>query len=1124
MNPLSPSLLNHFLGCPHQAALTLAGVQAEDAPDATVQLIRDKGYGYEAVVLARLEALHGRAVSIPDRSEAGFAERARLTREAIEGGAALIYQGALAQEAWLGYPDFLVRTGAGPAVRYLPEDAKLAREAKGGHVIQLGVYAELLEGLFGMPVADGTLHVAAGAPQTFDLRRTRHIVRRLMGALERFVAQAPPREGDETRATKPVPCAACATCDYKPRCTKEWREADSPFFVAGVSGAQVVKLGAAGVRTLAALAELPPGVQIPGMGVDTVAKLAAQARLQLEARTTGLHKFELLPPAPGRGFALLPAPDAGDLFFDMEGDPLAGEGLEYLFGIHGRLAGADAPEYRAIWAHDPAQEKTAFEAAMRLFADQAARHAGMHIYHYAAYETAALKRLAMRHATMEEELDQLLRQRRFVDLYRVVLQSLRASTESYSLKDLEALYWRERAGDVKTAAGSIVEYERWCTGGDGTRDDTILASIADYNKDDCISTEHLRSCLEGLRPPGVYPAPAGEPDPQQQERSAERACLEASKQALAARVRACRHGDERVRDLVAELLWFHQRSQKPGWWAVYERQTWSEDELADDAECLGGLWADPDTPPVEVRRSLDTSYIFKPQDTKLKVGDRPLMVETLRSAGAIVSLSAEDGRAVLRRRATAAPLPERFSLGPAPIDLLDLPGAVMAFADRFASGPAEADQALIDILMRRPPRLKGRTAGAPVRDPGEPLNDAVIRAVMDLDRSYLFIQGPPGSGKTYNAARAIVALLRAGKRVGVTSNAHKAINKLLEEIDRYAVAQGFTFNGIKKATGNNPDSEFSGVNIATVVKSEDVTPEHRLVGGTVYHFARDDQRGTLDVLFVDEAGQVSLGNLAAMAGAAANIVLVGDQMQLPQPVQGVHPGETGLSCLEYLLEDHATVPDSRGILLNETHRLHPALCGFISAAIYDGRLEAAPSTAQRHLVLHPGAPAALRPAGLSFMPVDHDGCTQSSPAEADAVAALVAGLQRQTIVCKDAERPLTLADILIVAPYNLQVNLLKRRLPPGAQIGTVDKFQGQEAAVVIVSMTTSRGVDAPRGTAFLFNPNRFNVAVSRAQCLAIVVHGAQLLDGAWTKLDDLRRLNVFAHAEAVAQGKWADRA
>jgi uncharacterized protein len=460
-------------------------------------------------------------------------------------------------------------------------------------------------------------------------------------------------------------------------------------------------------------------------------------------------------------------------------------------------------------------------------------------------------------------------------------------------------------------------------------------------------------------------------------------------------------------------------------------------------------------------------------------------------------------------------MPERLSLVPAPINLQTVPDAVIAFAERFVWGPAQADRALVDILMRRSPRLKGRSAG-PVRNPGEPLTDAVIRAAMDLDYSHLFIQGPPGTGKTYTAAHAIVALLRAGKRVGVSSNSHKAINKLLSEVEARGAESALNFKGAKKGTKNAPETEFNSSHINTIFSSEEAAPEHRLVGGTVFHFAREDQREAYDYLFVDEAGQVSLANLVAMAGAAANIILVGDQMQLPQPVQGVHPGESGLSCLEYLLEGKATVPEESGILLNETRRLHPTLCTFISEAVYDGRLEAHPSTAERYLKLRPGGHAALQPAGLSFVPVVHEGCTQSSRVEAEEISRLVTELCAHTVIREGNEASISLKDILIVAPYNLQVNLLKQLLPHGAQVGTVDKFQGQEAAVVIISMTTSKGVDAPRGTEFLFNPNRFNVAVSRAECLAIVVHGTELLEGAWTKIDDLRRLNLFAHAEAIA--------
>jgi predicted RecB family nuclease len=1102
MHSLSASRLNDFLGCSHRAALWLAGIKPEGEVDATLKLIRDKGFEHEAEVLARLEGLQGRAERIP--SVGSLFDRVRLTREAIERGATLIYQGALVKDAWLGYPDFLVRTGSDPSKPIEPEDAKLSRKAKGDYLLQLGIYAELLEASFGIPVQGGAIHVAAGDPERFDLRRTRYILKRLMLGFERFVA-------DEARVTKPQPCAACGQCDYKSRCEEEWRAADSPFFFAGLSGAQVLKLAAAGVQTLSQLAALSPNTKVDGIGTETVAKLSAQARLQLNAKTSGKHAFELLPVSRGRGFGMLPAPDDGDLFFDMEGDPLTGEGLEYLFGVFGRLERAGDASFRPIWAHSSAEEKVAFETTIRLFVDQIGRYPAAHIYHYAAYEPTALKRLAMRYATMEAELDQLLREHRFVDLYRVVVQSLRASTEGYSLKDLEAIYWRQRTGEVKTASASIVEYERWCV----TKDNTILDSIEDYNKDDCVSTAYLRDWLEGLRPPGANLEIVDNTAPEQQEQSAARAQLEARKQELAARVRASARGDARVRDLVAELLWFHQRSQKPGWWALFERQAWSEEELVEDPESLGGLRLDTATPPVQVKRSLDTAYRLPPQDTKLKIGDTPRVAETIGYAGSIVELSAEEGRIVLRRGLKSGAMADRFSLIPAPLNLRGVPDAILAFADRFVRGPVHADQALLDLLARRAPRLKGRVAGTAVRNPGELLTDAVIRAVMDLDDSYLFIQGPPGTGKTYNAAHAILALLQAGKRVGVSSNSHKAINKLLSEVEKRAAESGFRFSGAKKGNKDDLDTEFDSLNIKTIFDSAGAAPQHRLVGGTVFHFCRDDQSAAYDYLFVDEAGQVSLGNLVAMAGATKNIILVGDQMQLPQPVQGVHPGETGLSSLDYLLEGKATVPDDRGILLNETRRLHPNLCAFISEAIYDGRLEAHPTTADRYLVLQPGAHTALRSAGLSFVPIAHDGCTQSSRPEAEAVAKLVMEACTQSVFRDGKKAPITLKDILIVAPYNLQVNMLKQLLPSGAQVGTVDKFQGQEAAIVIVSMTTSKGTEAPRGTEFLFNPNRFNVAVSRAECLAVVVHGAELLEGAWTKIDDLRRLNLFAHAEAV---------
>lgn len=240
-------------------------------------------------------------------------------------------------------------------------------------------------------------------------------------------------------------------------------------------------------------------------------------------------------------------------------------------------------------------------------------------------------------------------------------------------------------------------------------------------------------------------------------------------------------------------------------------------------------------------------------------------------------------------------------------------------------------------------------------------------------------------------------------------------------------------------------------------------------------------------------------------------------MQLPQPVQGIHPGESGLSCLDYAMQEHATVPADRGVLLNVSRRMHPTICEFISEAIYEGRLTSHTSTAGRRLVVGSGINTAIKPFGLSMIEYPHQGCTQTSCEEAGVIMKLVFELQDQSLTEGNKTRRLTLNDIVVVTPFNMQVALLKRKLPDGARVGTVDKFQGQEAPVVIVSMATSFGGDAPRGTGFLFNRNRLNVAISRAQCLAILVRGESLLEVPQPDTEDLARLDLLARYEALAR-------
>jgi uncharacterized protein len=446
-------------------------------------------------------------------------------------------------------------------------------------------------------------------------------------------------------------------------------------------------------------------------------------------------------------------------------------------------------------------------------------------------------------------------------------------------------------------------------------------------------------------------------------------------------------------------------------------------------------------------------------------------------------------------------------------------GATPAKANRPATGAREDRyQAIVDIIERNPPRMVGWGAGSLVRE-GESLIEASTSRALALDQSALFIQGPPGTGKTFTSAHVILSLIAAGKRVGVSSNSHKAINNLLAKVEEAAANRSIEFTGAKKASRTDPDSYLRGQIIVDVENNEDIEGgDFDLVGGTAWLFAREGMDQQLDYLFIDEAGQVSLGHLVAMGAAAKNIILVGDQMQLGQPIQGAHPGESGLSTLEYLLQGQATIAPDRGILLDTSWRMHPSIQGFISRAVYDGRLKAHSDCKRQILHLDERAHAELRPFGIRLIPMTHRGCSQRSDEEVTMAAGLVDSLLGQGFTDREGRRgTIDLTNILVVAPYNLQVNALKAGLPEGARVGTVDKFQGQEAEVVIVSLTTSSPDDLPRHVDFFYSKNRLNVAISRARTLAIVLANPRLLELDAKSVDHLRLVNTLAWLSAHAR-------
>jgi uncharacterized protein len=558
---------------------------------------------------------------------------------------------------------------------------------------------------------------------------------------------------------------------------------------------------------------------------------------------------------------------------------------------------------------------------------------------------------------------------------------------------------------------------------------------------------------------------------------------------------------------MADLLEFHRRNEKPQWWEMFARTELPFDDLLDSVDAIAGL--------KRVKGTVD-EYEYPPQEIKFEAGESAVWLEHPEAATVKVLEVDED-----RRRVRLAPtkksgkLPDALSLGRSgPLDAGVLKAALLRVGQSLSAGDHRY-RALEAVFEKQLPRLKGRKAGEPiVGDEHAPL-EQTIDAVRRLDGSYLFIQGPPGSGKTYTGSHVIAALLADGKRVAVSSNSHKAINNLLRGVEEVLLKQGQRdVRAAKKCSRGDDSTRLNGQLIVDVDENEVALSDHwQLVAGTAWLLARPETDQQFDYLFVDEAGQVSLANLAAMGACARNIVLLGDQMQLGQPIQGVHPGRSGESSLEYLLDGHATVPPERGVFLPITWRMCPDVCRFISEAVYDGRLFPEEMNAHQRLVLGAKPHAALEPTGVVFWPMDHTGCGQKSPEEADEIERMYQSLLKQSWIDRSGKkRRITPDDILVVAPYNLQVNLLKRVLPDTARVGTVDKFQGQEAGVSLISMTTSSEADLRRHLEFLFSKNRLNVAISRARCLSVVLANPRLLDTRCRTPEEIALVNTLCWA------------
>lgn len=1105
----SASDVVNFLECEHLTALDLINLetplpQADDDDEAI--LFQQKGVAHEGAYVDHLRNSVSRLVDVSGyRNDLDVAVSA--TQDAMKAGADIIYQAALRKDRFIGHADFLRRVAIPSHLgnfSYEVIDTKLARSVKAAYLIQLCFYSELVAHIQGHDPL--MMHIVLGDSREVSYRHANYS-RYYRFLKQRFVNRVHSSESE----TYPDRCDHCDYCRWRNLCEDRRLKDDHLSLVANITRPQIKKLNAHGVTTLESLAKFPKNKYVPKIVPETLEKLRHQAALQLRKRKTGKDCFDLLPLDldEKRGFFRLPKPDAGDIFFDMEGDPLAEDGLEYLFGVL-TFKGKN-PTFQSYWGHDRNEERQAFEEFMDFVAGHLLKHPNAHIYHYAHYEETALKRLMSFYGTREAEVDNLLRFGKLIDLYKVVRESMRISEPRYSIKNVEHFYLKKRTGDVKNAGASIVYYERWKE----TNDHKLLKAIEDYNRDDLKSTRELRQWLLTLRPDEIPWA-----NHKSQVSVVEISDLNEIEQRLAHYRellvdplpidRNTWSSQQHFQELTWQLLDFHRRADKPVWWAYFSRQDMTDEELMEDVESVGGMTRIPSHSQKTDRGASRYTYSYPEQETKLKTGDSCIRIDTLEKIKNF-EIDEDEHCVTFLSSPRNRPLPEKLNIGPGgPIPTKALREALYRFADDII-GEHHSYKAIEALLRQELPRVKGHSPGdAVIMDINDPLPQ-ITEAVANLDHSCLFIQGPPGSGKTWTGAHVIVELMRRGLRIGVSSNSHKAINNLLASVERVAGEKGVTFCGAKKSVNGREDSMFNGKIIEDVFSNEDMCDERwQLVAGTAWLFSAELLDQAFDYLFVDEAGQVAIANLVAMATSTKNIVLIGDQMQLAQPIQGIHPGRSGESSLEYLLNGMATIPPERGIFLKTTWRMHPDVCRFISDAVYDSRLEPELSNSIQRLILGKDAHHFLKPTGIRFVAVDHDACSQRSEEEAEIVSELYGSLLKQRFADKKGKtHRITKDNILVVAPYNMQVNLLKRILPEDARVGTVDKFQGQEAEVVIISMATSNGDYLPRLIEFLYSRNRLNVAISRARCLAILVANPALMSIRCTTPEQMALVNTL---------------
>lgn len=1108
----SPSDLSSHSSCKHLTQLNKQHTRGEIADpeiykNHVLTMLKEKGIEFEASHLQKLKD-EGKTIA-EINNEDPHAEK--HTIDAMKGGVDVVYQARLKEDGkWSGWADFLMRVDTPSNLgewSYEVWDTKLTNETKAGTILQIGLYSECVGSIQGQsPEYMGVIKPEGEELYRFDEYAA--YIRLVKRNLEDSILTE--------YETYPDPISHCDICRWWKTCNSVRRGDDHLTFVAGMGSSQTKELNIHGVNTLEKLANLPLPVPFePTKGVkETYYKLREQARVQNTSRHNNYEPiYETLEVEEGKGLNKQPEPSENDIYLDFEGDRMVEpDGLEYMIGyVH-------KGKYHALWAKNETEEKQIFEQFIDFAVNLKKEDPSLHIYHYAPYEVTMFKRLMGKYASREDEIDTFLRSHTFVDLYGVVRQSIRASVEKYSIKDLEIFFGYERKMDLRELSSHKSQLELLLqTGNIDKLSKVTQAAVQLYNQDDCESLVRLQAWLEEIRNDLIengedITRPVDGEGEASENITAHQERIQPIMEALLKGVppiRAARNNVQQAQFILAHMLDWYRREMKSVHWEKFRLIELSEDELLEERKAIAYLNYTGEK--VKEKRSFVYTYNIPAQECDLKIGDS-LKTLAEESFGSLFDEDFENGiiRIKYGKEIEAHQHPSSiFSINiispqskeQAIIDLAEW------VVDHGIDSNSEKYRAARQLLMNVSPTLtKERTEY-------EDITEKTFDFVSKLDNSYLPIQGPPGAGKSFTGSHLIVKLVQEGKKIGITALSHKVISNLLTKVWEVAGKQNLSIQMLQKVK-----ADYDEVVPWQVTTGEDAI--HAALGnadviaGTSFMWSKPSYTNGVDYLFVDEAGQLSLIDTLAISHCCSNLVLLGDPQQLKQPQQGVHPDGTEVSALEHVLQDEKTISNEQGIFLAETWRMHSSINAFVSELFYENRLKS-----KEHLNKQQILGSKYSGAGLYLEEVEHSGNTNSSSEEVEKVVDIVHQLtsgETTFINQKGEEAILTTSDIKIITPYNAQVQAIKQQLPT-LEVGTVDKFQGQEAPVIIYSVATSSLEDAPRGMDFLFSPNRFNVAVSRARTRFIMVVNPAIFEAECKSPHQIKLANAFCRFKELSQ-------